>query len=173
MKFEIKTDLTEKDFTAYYELHQKVHARYAYYFNKYGGIAAVILAIILTVLMIAFRMWENKGVLVPYCIFIALMVLLPFVNRWMISRMYKANRAMLRGEYRFDEKGVWTGAENMSGVYTWNAFQELYHSGRAYYLYIDRAHAIVLPERSFTLGEPAAFGPFVAEKTGLEMKEIK
>ena len=33
--------------------------------------------------------------------------------------------------------------------------------------------AIVIPERCFIQGDPAAFGAFLAEKTGLEVKEIK
>ena len=61
----------------------------------------------------------------------------------------------------------------MDGKFAYSAFKELYHSGAAYYLYIDKAHAIVLPERCFTQGDPAAFGSFIAGKTGLEVKEIK
>ena len=61
----------------------------------------------------------------------------------------------------------------MDGKFAYSAFKELYHSEGAYYLYIDKAHAVVLPERCFTQGDPAAFGPFIAEKTGLEVKEIK
>ena len=38
---------------------------------------------------------------------------------------------------------------------------------------LNAAFAEILPERSFTKGEPAAFGPYTAEKTGKEMKEIK
>ena len=61
----------------------------------------------------------------------------------------------------------------MDGKFAYSAFKELYHSEGAYYMYIDKAHAAVLPERCFTQGDPAAFGPFIAEKTGLEVKEIK
>ena len=105
--------------------------------------------------------------------FVLLLIALPFVNRWMISRLYKANAGMLATEYRFGESGVRTGTGEASSIYTWAAFRELYHSKGVYYLFIDANHAMILPERSFTQGEPAAFGPYMAEKTGQEMKEIK
>jgi hypothetical protein len=76
-------------------------------------------------------------------------------------------------ECRFDDDAVQQKLNDMDGKFAYSAFKELYHSGAAYYLYIDKAHAIVLPERCFTKGDPAAFGRFIAEKTGLEVKEIK
>ena len=109
----------------------------------------------------------------PYCIFIALLIALPFVNRWMITRLYKANSSMLRAEYRFGGSGVRTGTDDASSIYTWSAFRELYHSKGCYYLYIDQNRAMILPERSFTQGDPAVFGPYMARKTGKELKEIK
>lgn len=173
MKFEVKTDLTKQDFEAYYQLNQKVHAPAAFMVNKYGGIAGVILAVVLTIVILAYRLWTSKSVMIPYCIFMVLLIALPFVNRWLLNRMYEASRSSLKAEYRFGDSGVESTTETSKNVYTWFAFCELYHSGAYYYLYVDKAHAIVLPERSFTQGEPAAFGPFIAEKTGLEVKEIK
>ena len=61
----------------------------------------------------------------------------------------------------------------MNAQYAYTAFSALYHSRGNYYLYVDKGHAFVLPERCFTRGDPAEFGAFIAEKTGLEMKEIK
>ena len=76
-------------------------------------------------------------------------------------------------EYRFGDEEVQQKLNDMDGKFAYSAFKELYHSKGAYYLYIDKAHAVVLPERCFTQGDPAAFGRFIAEKTGLEVKEIK
>ena len=44
----------------------------------------------------------------------------------------------------------------MDGKFAYSAFKELYHSKGAYYMYIDKAHAIILPECCFTQGDPAA-----------------
>jgi hypothetical protein len=173
MDFEVRTDLSREEFEAYYHFNQRVHAPFIYWFGKIGGIVAVLAAIILTVDIVVNRLWTNRQIMTPYCIFIVLLIALPFVNRWMISRLYKANSTMLKAEYRFGGSGVRTGTGEASSIYTWPAFRELYHSKGVYYLFIDTNHAMILPERSFTQGEPAAFGPYMAEKTGQEMKEIK
>ena len=173
MDFEVKTDLSREDFESYYYFNQKVHAPFVYWFGRIGVIAAVLVAVVLTIDIVANRLWGNREIMLPYGIFMALLIALPFVNRWMISRLYKANAGMLAAEYRFGESGVRTGTGEASSIYTWAAFRELYHSKRVYYLFVDTNHAMILPERSFTKGEPAAFGPYTAEKTGKEMKEIK
>jgi len=173
MEFEVKTNLTQKDFLAFYELHQRLHTRYGLLFSRGGCMIAMMLAVVLTVMMFALHLWGSGAALVLYIIFMLLLIALPAVNLWLLQRLYKANSDLLRGEYRFDDKGDWTQTEHMQGIYTWYAFGELVHSGRRYYLYVEKDRAIVLPERSFTRGDPAAFGPYIAEKTGLQMKDIK
>ncbi len=173
MRFEVKTELSKEDFTAFYRLNQKVHARVATLLLKILGIAAYALGLVLTVQMVVFRLWESGDVFWPYCVFILMLAVWPLVDRFMISQLFKANGSMLKGEYRFHDEEVLTGADHMSGRYAYSAFRELYHTRDAYYLYIDKGHAVILPERCFTQGDPAAFGRFIAEKTGLEVKEIK
>ena len=173
MDFEVKTDLSREDFESYYYFNQKVHAPFVYWFGRIGVIVAALVAIVLTIDIVVNRLWGNREIMLPYGIFIALLIALPFVNRWMITRLYKANGSMLSAEYLFGESGVRTGTGEATSIYTWPAFRELYHSKGVYYLFIDTNHAMILPERSFTQGEPAAFGPWIAEKTGKEMKEIK
>ena len=173
MDFEVKTDLSREDFQAYYHFNQRVHAPFVYWFGKIGGIVAILAAIVLTVDIVVNRLWGNREIMTPYCIFIALLIALPFVNRWMITRFYKANSSMLKAKYRFGGSGVRTGTNDVSSIYTWSAFRELYRSKGCYYLYVDQNRAMILPERSFTQGDPADFGAYMAEKTGKEMKEIK
>jgi len=172
MKFEVKTDLTKQDFEAYYQLNNKVHARITFLFGKGGTILAVIMAVVLTILMAAFRLWKTDAML-PYLIYLVFLIAWPLVNRFTMAQMYKANSSGIKGEYRFGEEEVQQKLNYMDGKFAYSAFKELYHSGSAYYIYIDKAHAIVLPERCFTQGDPAAFGAFLTEKTGLEVKEIK
>ena len=172
MRFEVKTELTKQDFQAYYKLNNKVHARLPFLFGKGGTILAVITTVVLTVLMAAFRLWKTDAML-PYMIYLVFLIALPLVNLFTMTQMYKANSSGIKGEYRFGDEEVQQKLDDMDGKFAYSAFKELYHSGAAYYLYIDKAHAIVLPERCFTQGDPAAFGSFIAGKTGLEVKEIK
>lgn len=50
---------------------------------------------------------------------------------------------------------------------------DVYHNGNCFFLILPFRVGMILPERCFTQGDPAAFGAFLAEKTGLEIKEIK
>ena len=172
MRFEVKTELSKENFRAYYRLNNKVHARIAFLFGKGGTILAVITAVVLTILMAAFRLWKTDALL-PYVLYLVFLIAWPLVNRFTMTQMYKANSSGIKGEYRFGDEEVQQKLDDMDGKFAYSAFKELYHSKGAYYLYIDKAHAIVLPERCFTQGDPAAFGSFIAGKTGLEVKEIK
>ena len=172
MRFEVKTELSKEDFRAYYRLNNKVHARIAFLFGKGGTILAVIMAVVLTILMAAFRLWKTDAML-PYVLYLVFVIAWPLVNRFTMTQMYKANSSGIKGEYRFGDEEVQQKLNDMDGKFAYSAFKELYHSKGTYYMYIDKAHAVVLPERCFTQGDPAAFGPFIAEKTGLEVKEIK
>ena len=58
-------------------------------------------------------------------------------------------------------------------IYQYSGFDSVCHSDGAYYLFINRQQALVIPERCFVEGDPAAFGAFLAEKTGLEVKEMR
>ena len=172
MRFEVKTELSKENFRAYYRLNNKVHARLAFLFGKGGTILAVIMAVVLTILMAAFRLWKTDALL-PYVLYLVFLIAWPLVNHFTMTQMYKANSSGIKGEYRFGDEEVQQKLDDMDGKFAYSAFKELYHSKGAYYLYIDKAHAIVLPERCFTQGDPAAFGSFIAGKTGLEVKEIK
>ena len=71
-------------------------------------------------------------------------------------------------EYRFGDEEVQQKLDDMDGKFAYSAFKELYHSKGAYYLYIDKAHAIVLPERCFTQGAPPPSAALSPEKRGLK-----
>ena len=57
-------------------------------------------------------------------------------------------------------------------MYQYGAFESIFHGKEAFYLYLNRQQALVIPERCFTHGDPSAFGAFLAEKTGLTVEEV-
>ena len=173
MRFEVKTELDKKDFLAFYRLNQKAHARFAYILGRVFSVAAVVLLIVLTGVIAVYRLWDDMEVIRPFGLFALVLIAWPLVNHFLVSQMYKANSSVLKGDYRFGDDEVQADMNHMSGQYGYSAFCELWHSQGVYYLYIDKGHAFILPERCFTQGDPAAFGRFIAEKTGIEVKEIK
>lgn len=47
-----------------------------------------------------------------------------------------------------------------------------YHYRERYFLFLDQRHAMLLPERALTQGDPAGLGSFLREKLGKEIKEL-
>ena len=173
MKFEVKTDLTFEEFRAFSAFHKRLRSPQAVKLARLGMITAVVTAVLLAVVILVNRLWSEKSVMIPYCVFVLLLIALPFVDRFVLSRQYKANSSLHRAEYRFGDSGVESGEGEDTRVYTYFAFCDLGRGEGAYYLYVDEGHAMLLPERSFTQGDPAAFGKFIEEKTGLKMKKFK
>ena len=105
MRFEVKTELSKEDFRSYYRLNNKVHARLAFLFGKGGTILAVIMAVVLTILMAAFRLWKTDALL-PYVLYLVFLIAWPLVNHFTMTQMYKANSSGIKGEYRFGDEEV-------------------------------------------------------------------
>ena len=72
----------------------------------------------------------------------------------------------------FTQEHVTIGTEEKKDAFPYVSFTELYRFRRSYYLFVDKNKPVILPERCFVEGDPAAFGAFLAEKTGLEVKEM-
>ena len=72
-----------------------------------------------------------------------------------------------------DDSGVRADAVSVHSDFGYDAFCDIVHSRGTYYLYINKRQAQIIPERCITEGDPASFGAFLEEKTGLKIKEIK
>ena len=75
----------------------------------------------------------------------------------------------------FSEEQFECTARNVKAQYNYGAIRELWYSKShsTFYLFMDKKSAIIVPERCFTQGDPAAFSAFLSGKTGLEVKEMK
>ena len=86
------------------------------------------------------------------------------------------------GTVTFEENGISFSAGEETERYGYGEISEVLHStgNMAYYLFLEhedrelgsQRFSFIFPERCFTQGDPAAFGRFMAEKTGLTVKEI-
>ena len=175
MTFHAKLEYTAEDFLNYARIHRRTHQKVMLVlrpliFVLFVGDAAFLM-------MLAFR-YERVDF---FDLFLAVLTLALAVFYFLIDRIRARATLKLRrktyGEMdlSFDEEGAAAQSVNFQSQYLYPAFTELFYSRtfETYYLYINKHQAIVLPERCFTQGDPAAFGPFLTEKTGLEMKEIK
>ena len=86
--------------------------------------------------------------------------------------MWRRNKDLPAQEMRFDEKEMQIRGKNELFSYQYACVKGVYHAGDVYYVGLEGKRLIRIPERSFVEGDPAAFGAFLAEKTGLEVKEL-
>ena len=87
------------------------------------------------------------------------------------------------GTVTFEENGISFSAGEETERYGYGEISEVLHStgNMAYYLFLEhedrelgsQRFSFIFPERCFSRGEPGAFGPFLKEKTGLEVTEIE
>jgi hypothetical protein len=159
------------DFVAFAKAHDKTKNRK----QRILQLFLVGLCCLLEILMIAFYVsFGDAGTHM-----IVLMILIPVLGAEMLLMprilaltMAKTNRKIGSIDMCFGENEVSARRAVESTVYQYNAFESIIHANGAFYLYINRQQALVIPERCFVEGDPAAFGAFLTEKTGLEVKEL-
>ena len=71
-----------------------------------------------------------------------------------------------------DDAGVREQSKKGEGFYPYSSFIGCFHSREWYLLFLDKKHAVILPEAAMTVGDPAAFGPKLAEKFGGTVLEV-
>ena len=172
MDFTMHVVYEKADFVAYAKAHNRIK-------NKANRILQIVLAVLCGLLAVGMLLfWLFFGYLSTEMV--VLLVLMPILGAEMLwfphilaLSMVKTYRKIGSIDMCFGENDVMVQRAVESTVYQYGAFDSLYHGKGAFYLYLNRQQALVIPERCFTQGEPAAFGAFLAEKTGLEVKEIK
>lgn len=92
------------------------------------------------------------------------------LNAWSSKRMLVKDTGVLT--VTLDEDGVREHNKKGEGIYRWDALVDGYHSRERYLLFVDKKHAIVLPERALTQGDSTQLKSFIEARLGQEIKEI-
>ncbi len=71
-----------------------------------------------------------------------------------------------------DDAGVREQSKKGEGFYPYSSFIGCFHSRERYLLFLDKKHAVILPEQAVTVGDPAALGAKLAEKFGAAAPEV-
>ena len=174
MTFQANLQYTVEDMLSYARFHRRTH-------QKVMLVVRPLLLLVLVgeaafLLMLAFRQKRVDDYDLVFAIFlVAFAVFYCFVDRIRARATVKVhNKTFGETVLTFDEEGALAQSVNTQSQYRYPAFSELFYSRKyeTYYLYLNKRQAVVVPERCFVEGDPAAFGAFIAEKTGLEVKEI-
>ena len=178
MPFEVHLDYTEEDLIWYTRLYRRIRQKLLLALRVFFQIAFVLAGLFF---LNRYIFWLRLGYNAVWALLYAVAVLGFFVYslfqlRIRVKKTIK-NRKENAGDVKafFSEEQFECGAKNVQAQYSYDAIKEIWYSkSRAtFYLFTGGKSAIIVPERCFTQGEPAAFGAFLAEKTGLEVKEIK
>lgn len=73
----------------------------------------------------------------------------------------------------FDEDAISVKNNKAEGKNYYSGIYAVYADNERFYLLLDKRHALILPKKCMTGGDPEAFAGFISEKTGLEVKYIK
>lgn len=89
---------------------------------------------------------------------------------------WRSKRMALEGEKDFtvtlEENGIHGKSEKGEGTNVYSAVIGAYHYKKRYFLFLDKRHALLLPERGLIQGDPAQLKDFLSEKLGKEVKEL-
>ncbi len=172
MQFRAELNYTMQDIRQFQTLHKK-QRRKGWYYVLWVYFAVAVLVILVSTAFLFFRhAWKPE--LTRYFLLLALFLVLWFILRYYSLRAaWKSANSHGCTYVTADENGVHVKAEMITSEFGYASFCNLFHYKGTYYLYIDKIKAQIIPERCFTGGDPAAFGKFIEEKTGLTMKEIK
>ena len=73
----------------------------------------------------------------------------------------------------FSEKAIECEIPHLMQFFEYAAIAKAYRYKDCYYLFTDSRTVMIIPERCFTEGDPAAFQAFLEEKTGKQVKVIR
>ena len=172
MRFLVNLDYKLKDIKQFQKLHQKVRTKALYVISNIVLAAALLAILVSTGMLIYFRGFDSE--IIRYYIIILVAIGALIVVRLVTPRtMLKALRSHGSIDLTIDDEGIHEKSEKITADYSYPSICDIVHSKEAFYLYIGKLRAIIIPERCFVEGDPAAFGAFLEQKTGLKLKEIK
>ncbi|MBR6951501.1 MAG: YcxB family protein [Oscillospiraceae bacterium] len=171
MRFQAEMDYTVKDIRQYWKVHQLYRGKVLYYVSWLLIAVVLVLVITLGAMMLLRRIFS--GDLALYYLIMLIVLAAYFVVREVRIRMVRRSLTA-QGVVRLtaDDQGLHARADTLSSDYSYQAFQDIVRYKEAYYLYIDKRKAMIVPDHCFTEGNADAFGPFLEQKTGISLRNI-
>ena len=153
MPFRAELCYTRQDMKQFDKVHQMLRYGVWYSICNLLLVLGCIAVLGSAVLSLVLGTWHEEWY---YLIFVVLMLALLIAMKVLrVNASYKSANAQGIVTLTVDERGLHAAAVTLSTDFGF-----------------DKGHVFILPERCFTQGDPAAFGRFMAEKTGLTVKEI-
>lgn len=103
-------------------------------------------------------------------LYLGLAVFYHRLTAWRSSRMQL--KGMGEVTATLDDAGVREQGEKGEGFYPYSSFIGCFHSRGRYFLFLDKKHAVILPEAAIAVGDPATLGQKLAAKFGGPVAEV-
>ncbi|MBQ7473687.1 MAG: YcxB family protein [Oscillospiraceae bacterium] len=164
--------ITKQDYLQFIKLHKKL--RYKLLYTILNILLGVIIAAlsVMAVLFCVEGLWTTS-LIRSYLLFAAALVFWFLINRLTVGLNYKHIYPFGQNVICFEDDGITEKADKAETRMQYDAIREICHYRDAWYLYVDKNHAVLLPGHCLTNGDAASFGAFLSGKTGMEIKEIK
>lgn len=172
MVFQFKVKYEKSDYLAFCKLHDRTQNQKRYILRLVFAVLNCILELYLLCEAIRTDWFDTVTItlLILFPVLSLELLLFPQIQAVFLSKTHKNDGI---NQIAFDENEVTQAGQVSRAQYDYSAFEQLYHYRGGYYLYINRQTALLIPERCYTQGDPAAFGSFISEKTGLQVEEVK
>lgn len=170
MEFKADIRYTLEDMQEFQHFHGRHRTRGLFLVQTGVYVLAALFALVMLIVL-----WRRGDL--AYCF--AYGFLLVFLAATRVSRAIKVRAAVReqwqnsrRSQIVFGEDEYVTSGEHGGGHADYSAFQIVYHWKDYWYFYRDKTHALIVPARCLTEGDPAAFSGFLREHCGLTVKEF-
>ena len=179
MHFEVNLDIIPQDLLCFHRFYRRTYEKRQVVFRLFW---LIVIALCALYLLRQFFLYPQIGVIrwlgLIYSVWaFCFIVYLLFVrDRFRAKKVLKERKEKSGDVFvSFEDEEICSTAKSAKAQYRYETIEAIWRSRShsTYYLVLGRRDVIILPERCFTQGDPAAFGAFIAGKTGLEVKEIK
>ena len=172
MQFRAEINYTMQDVRQFDTMHQKLRARVLRVIARVLMVLCFLVIAAAGALMIWWGSITSRQI-ICYAFLLFMLVLWFVLKTLALRQKLKTLQSFGSVVFTTNETTISEKAESLTSEYAYTAFCDIVHYKGCYYLYVNKQQAFMLPERCFTEGDPAAFGRFIEEKTGLKLKEIK
>lgn len=96
---------------------------------------------------------------------------IPNINSWLTWKRYSPKNTEVLVEFCEDYFAGYMPTGESRTSYT--VIQKLFEDQMRYFLFVNKNTAVIVRKDGFTVGEPAEFGAWIAEKTGEEITKLR
>ena len=173
MEFKAETKLEYRDFLSWIKVHAKTSKRKLNTVLNVLITVALVLVVTGAAILIALDALETDVIimLVGAGICFAVILMRNRINAKSSQKMYIKSIGTVY--ITANDEAIFAKNLKSEEKYFYSGLTAIYTNGDTYYLLLDKNHAIILPKRSFTSGDPEGFAAFLTEKTGLAVEYIK